>query len=347
MTDRCPPFDRVLLATSALVLGGLGALTLATTPLGAVDRGWADGTYQRAYEERFENTLPTAQAAAQLLAALKLTVLREVAEGAVLGRDGWLFTAEEFTPPASPRPLGAELERVRTALAADGIALLPLIVPDKARVMAERLPRGRSAAFEARYDAALETIAAAGLPVLDLRPALRDLGAPFMRTDTHWSPAGAEAAARVIAAENLARGPQLTRAETRHDATGVVPFEGDLLAFADTGASQGRAALSGEEIATFDTHVAAAGGLFGDAPVDVVLVGTSFSGRAAFHFEGFLKHHLQADVLNLAEVGLGPFVPMDCALAALPDLPTIPRLVIWEIPERYLPLADTAQSNTP
>ncbi|MEM9250298.1 MAG: hypothetical protein AAGB05_16590 [Pseudomonadota bacterium] len=338
MSDTCTPWDGILLTTAALALGGLGLATLGTTPLGPVDRGWADGTYQRGYENRFEEALPTAQSAAQLFAALKLALLGEAAEGAILGSDGWLFTAEEFSAPIETRDLTSELLRVR-AMLGSGTALLPVIIPDKARIMAEMLARSRSGPFTARYDAALESIEAVGLPALDLRPALDAAGTPFLRTDTHWSPAGAEAAAAEVGAAVAKHGPDLTKAKSALTATGVVPFEGDLRAFVDTGHWIALASVPVERIETFRTEITTQGGLFGDAPVEIVLVGTSFSARAEFHFEGFLKHHLSADVLNLAQVGLGPFVPMDHALAALERLPTPPRLIIWEVPERYLALS--------
>lgn len=72
----------------------LDAVTLGTTPIGHAGSNLADGSYQRAYEHRFEERLPTAHSAAQVLAALRLALFEEVAEGAVLGSEGWLFTAE-------------------------------------------------------------------------------------------------------------------------------------------------------------------------------------------------------------------------------------------------------------
>lgn len=207
--------------------------------------------------------------------------------------------------------------------------------------MADKLPRGRSVPFGARYDAAPEVIEAAGLPALDLRASLTAIRMPFLRADTHWSPQGAEAIANAVAAAVEEHGPILSEASTTLTATGKVPFQGDLLAFADTGSWAPYAGLAVAEIETFETDVETGSGLFGDAPVEVALVGTSFSARPDFHFAGFLKHYLRADVLNLAEVGLGPFAPMDRALIELPKLPTPPRLVIWEVPERYLALPET------
>jgi alginate O-acetyltransferase complex protein AlgJ len=69
----------------------------------------------------------------------------------------------------------------------------------------------------------------------------------------------------------------------------------------------------------------------------VAIVGTSYSAEPAFHFEGFLKQALSADVINLALEGKGPFKPMDEALQGTILEDTGVRVVVWEIPERYVP----------
>ena len=126
--------------------------------------------------------------------AAKWVFFREPATGAVSGSGGWLFTAEEFSEPDSPRDLATELAQVADALAADSITLIPVIIPDKARMHANRLKRGRSEGLETRYDAALATIRKAGINEIDLREALRFEGR-FLRPDPHWRPDGAPRAA--------------------------------------------------------------------------------------------------------------------------------------------------------
>ncbi|WP_424969278.1 alginate O-acetyltransferase AlgX-related protein [Dinoroseobacter sp. S76] len=318
------------------LVGGLAALSVAAllrvdagTPL----RGWADGSYQRGFEARFEAALPTQTGAVELWAALRWQLLREPAQGAVAGEGGWLFTAEEFTEPKAPRDLAAELARVAAELDARGIQLAPVIVPDKARMQEHLLPRGRSAGFAARYGRALETVEAAGLPVIDLRPALSDDRA-FLRTDTHWSPEGARRAAEAIA---TALDPfTLSPRKVTTRATGTRAFDGDLAGFVPTGAFRPHLGPHPEQIATYETEVASAGGLFGAAEIPVALVGTSFSAKPDFHFAGFLQQALQADLINASAVGQGPFAPMDAFLAELDGLDALPALVLWEIPERYL-----------
>ena len=99
-----------------------------------------------------------------------------------------------------------------------------------------------------------------------------------------------------------------------------------------------------ETIETFETRRSDARslGLFEEVDTPVVLVGTSFSARDDFHFLGFLKSELRADVLSYAKEGQGPFVPMDVVLQSTALAEARPQFVIWEIPERYL---DTWSQN--
>jgi alginate O-acetyltransferase complex protein AlgJ len=227
-------------------------------------------------------------------------------------------------------------------LSAQDIRLLPVIVPDKARIMAGYLPLQRSPRFDLRYDALLDGLAARGYPAIDLRQDLSaklDEAAGFMKTDTHWSPAGAARVARKIAKALGSTALPVRDFATR--SLGDASFDGDLLAFANVGPFRPHFPMLHETIEVFETAGsdeadAGALGLFGEAEVPVALVGTSYSARTEFHFEGFLKSELDADLVNHAEAGLGPFVPMDRFLASLPQTAAPPQLVIWEIPERYL-----------
>ncbi len=317
----------------AAFLAGLSVTAFSHTDAGDPSQGWANGTYQRGYEDRFEHSVPARESAVALWSAVKWVFFREPATGAVAGHGGWLFTAEEFTEPDNPRDLATELAQVTDALAADGITLVPVLIPDKARMHAHRLKRGRSEGFETRYDAALAAIREAALIEVDLREALRFEGS-FMRTDTHWSPEGAQRAAATVA-KSLSD-ITLPEAQVTTIAKGAALFDSDLLPFVATGLYRDRVGPAAELINTFETTVTSSGGLFGAANIPVALIGTSYSAKAEFHFEGFLKQALQADVLNLSRVGQGPFKPMDAFLEERSNLSSLPSIVVWEIPERFL-----------
>ncbi len=324
-----------------LLCGGLALISAATlwqTRLSGSGH-IGDGSYQRGYEARFEAQLPGRRGLNDMWAAAKLALFAEPARGAILGADGWLFTEEEFLAPASDFAFLTRLKAAQTGLARHNIQLVPIVVPDKARMAADLLPYARSEAFERRYDAALAAVARADLAVLDLRAVLgqsADGAHGFLRSDTHWSPIGARRVAGLVAQHLQAA----DRAEVpfRTEVTGDAPLEADLMRFVQTGTFAPKARPAPERIQQYET-IGGAGGLFEAPAPEVALVGTSFSARQDFHFEGFLKSALQADVLNLAEVGGGPFAPMHKLITAadagaLPDI----KYVIWEIPERYIPV---------
>ncbi|KNG93091.1 alginate O-acetyltransferase AlgX-related protein [Pseudaestuariivita atlantica] len=312
-----------------------GAWTIANVPLDELTADVISGKAQRLYEERFDASFPMRDTLRQSWAAVKYGALGELAEGAVAGRDGVLFTAEEFAAPADSRDFASELRAVTSRVRKAGAELIPVIVPDKARMRGDVLPRARSARFNARYDHLLTIIAEAGLRSVDLRPALTGPQA-FMATDTHWSPEGAAAVADRIGA--LLEGEIAATATFETAQIGTRAFDGDLLAFVDTGVWRPLVGPAPEVIATYETTQAGDAGmdLFGDAETPVALVGTSYSARTDFHFTGFLKSALNADVISFAMEGRGPFIPMDRFLDgdALSDL--TPQIVLWEIPERYL-----------
>ena len=81
------------------------------------------------------------------------------------------------------------------------------------------------------------------------------------------------------------------------------------------------------------------GGLLGgDAPA-VTLVGTSYSANARWGFESQLKATLGTDVINAAQEGKGPMIPMREYLKSAAYRNAPPKLVLWEIPERFLSTA--------
>src|SRR5699024_10475168 len=92
-------------------------------------------------------------------------------------------------------------------LADDGVELLVLLLPAKARVYEEQLGRyALPAGVGARQQQVVRALAARGVPVLDLEAPLtaaKREAATFLRTDSHWTPFGAAQAAAAVA-ERLA-----------------------------------------------------------------------------------------------------------------------------------------------
>ena len=78
--------------------------------------------------------------------------------------------------------------------------------------------------------------------------------------------------------------------------------------------------------------------MFADSEVPVTLVGTSYSANANWNFVGALKQALRSDVINDSKDGHGPILPMLAYLKSDAFKNTPPQVLIWEFPERYLPV---------
>ena len=327
-----------LLPTSfALAIAVPAALGLATTELPRADLSVMSGTYQRAYEDRFVDGFPLTEISREAYTALNLALFNQTDPEVVIGADDWLFTTEEFRAPSASVDFAAEIRATADELAQHGIRLVPIIIPDKARIYADKLPRARDAELSVRYDAALDVLATEGFEGLDPATwltAARAEGATFMRTDTHWSPFGAEQVANRISDALGARGSLNFETQT----LAAQDFDGDLMPFVDTGRFAPWVGIPQEHVDLSQTTKRDDGGLglFGDEEIGIVLVGTSFSARAEFNFDGALKAATGFDVVNLAVEGQGPFAPMSEALADGVLTEIAPQFVIWEIPERYI-----------
>ncbi len=311
---------------------------------GLLDGGWT-GAWQRAYER----ALPLRDGAIAFWTLLRYSVFREAMPEVLVGSDGWLFTVEEFEPPADLSvPLADAVSRiisVRDALAAKGIDLVVALVPTKTSVQGMHLGRYRvPPALDKRYEEAGSALHDRGIMAPDLRVPMRNAAAGadmYMRTDTHWTPQGARTAASVLAEVIV---PLL---EKHHSPR--IPFEtvpgphrevaGDLLKFVPLGPWQKRGprpdTVREIVVASGETPVAAAQ-LFAAPDIPVALVGTSYSTSATSGFTAALKDALDADVLSVAQEGKGPFAPMDAYLEGPAIDDPKPDIVVWEIPVRYL-----------
>ncbi len=311
--------------------------------------GILQGRWSSEWQAAFEDALPVRAGAVALWTLLRYDIFGEARPEVLVGADGWLFSAEEFDPPAALSvPLESAVQRVaatRDLLAARGIDLVVALVPTKASV--ERAHLGRYAippVIDARYAAALQAFAGAGVAAPDLRTPMSAAAAStdmYLRTDTHWTPQGAQQAAAILAGAVV---PLLDRHEssrtsfaTESGARRVV--SGDLLKFVPLGPWKGRGPAPDQVSETVtkpaptDTDT---NDLFGELDIPIALVGTSYSVNAVSGFEGALKDAVDADLLNVAVEGQGPFAPMTAYLASKAIDDPRPDILVWEIPERYL-----------
>ncbi len=264
----------------------------------------------------------------------------------------WLFISDELklnrhaasNAQAKVEAVLALREQLRTR----GIELLVSVVPDKSRIAASQLcDLPRPASLEPRVRDWTTALQTAGVAVLDLGPALAPLGEQaFLRLDTHWSEAGAHAAAVAIGQKVATMGIVATPTKAFSvSQQAPAPRPGDLVRLAgldwlpqhlQPAPEQVAASVISEQAAA----VASAGednldDLFGDDNLpNVALVGTSFSRNS--NFAGFLEQALSAPGGNSAKDG-GAFSGAAKAYFSSPAFAqTPPKLLIWEIPERDL-----------
>jgi hypothetical protein len=237
-----PAYTAVLVAAFLLALVTPGVVMLARldvsappaenrelAPVPGRPRTWADvrafpGEASRYFEDHF-GLRPRL---VRWQAAVRLRVLRvSPSPDVVLGRDGWLFYAGDGASedmvsavPFTPEELEhwrSTLQHTQDWLHARGIAYLFVLAPDKHAVYSDEMPATvHPVGVETRTDALVRYLRDhSTVPVLDLRPALREARTReriYHRTDTHWNDRGAFVAYDAIIRALGVAGPPVPRA---------------------------------------------------------------------------------------------------------------------------------------
>ncbi|MNP00207.1 Alginate biosynthesis protein AlgX precursor [compost metagenome] len=268
----------------------------------------------------------------------------------VIGKDGWLFTDEEFKPAPSATQLTdnwALIRGVQQELERRGVKLVMAIIPAKSRVYPEYLGQERPATLHSGlYRDFLNRAWQSGMAAPELLETLehaKDNGQVFLRTDTHWTPLGAEAVAQRLATTiRDGKGLELPNLAFVTEAGKQTPHKGDLLSFLPLDPLFSDMLPEADQLEARQTHPADNGesaDLFGDSQQpQIALVGTSYSANPQWNFAGALKQALSADLINYAKEGKGPLEPMLELLQDEGFRQKPAQLLIWEFPERYLPM---------
>lgn len=303
-----------------------------------------DGGLTRSFESHYDKVFPAKTFGTNLWGAIQYLLFGEGRAGVVVGRDGWLYTSEEFSVSSdADAQLRAHLDLiadVQRRLAEQGAQLTVALLPAKARLYPEYLPAEQQPAALHRdlYERARHELERRGIAAPDLLTPLsrcKPQEAVFLRTDTHWTPDGAACTAQALAAAGTV--PVESGTSFLTEIAEERPHQGDLMQFLPLSPYFSGLLPQPDTLVVRTTHAQSAD-LFGDAPApSVALVGTSYSADARWNFDGALRQTLEQDVLNLAQAGQGPFEPMLAYLDAPATDGARPKHVIWEIPERYLP----------
>lgn len=322
-----------------LLLGfGVNFLTI-NIKLMPKNRDILTGELNRQFEKLLTDSLPLNKEAINLWSAFEYTVFSTGRKGVLVGDQGWLYSDEEFSKaPNFEVEILKKIQYivdVKKILGDKGVQLLVVPIPAKARVYPEFLGRYRFPNYwKPVYSAFLSSLEKKGVWTVDTLSALeitKKEGAVFMKTDTHWTLLGAQAVAKSI--KNVTQLLSLTRVKVTRLESSRKKYLGDLAKFIPLGRY---GAIEAEllEVPRVETS-SSSNNLLGVTPIEVILVGTSYSANTNFGFSDELKSALDLDVLNLALEGKGFATPMKYFLESLVD--SAPKLVIWEIPERFLP----------
>lgn len=329
-----------------IVTAGLAALWQGPTAYARAGAPQWDeirrGIWPARFEKLFNETLIVYEPVRRFWGRAEYTLLGQGRKGVVVGQNGWLFSDEEFAcPHAAATNLQKNLDFVKEVagqLSQHGVQLVVALVPAKNRIYQSQLGALQlTSCRQTLYSEAVDGLTSRGVTVVNLlgsmQAALTEVNTPdlYLHTDTHWTPAGASLAARTIAATMPKIGESLSFRSRTAEAK---PYEGDLLRYLP-GVTGDLVAPDQLAIPATEAAAAAGGDLFGESVPAITLVGTSYSANANWNFEGALKTALKADVLNVADEGQGPFTVMDAYLASPTWQQTPPKLVIWEMPERY------------
>ncbi|MFW6292925.1 MAG: alginate O-acetyltransferase AlgX-related protein [Spirochaetota bacterium] len=347
--DRTSPAVSVS-GTFLIAILAFGIVATAMNPAIGESHGEAEiitGEWAARYQRSYADGLLIQQPATHLWTLFQYRVFGEGQPGLLVGTDGWLFTDEEFTYyESADERIARRLDfivEVRDGLAERGAALVVALVPAKARVVSGRLGRYRYPDYaRPRYDSFRRRLLERDVPAPDLARALEAKGEEaFLRTDTHWTPAGALAAAAALADEidRTLESASATRRSFVREERETVRHEGELLTFLPLGPFMERFGPEPDTVGRFATspRERREAGLFEEVSIPITLVGTSYSAGELWDFAGALQATASADVLNVSTEGEGPFVPMREYLDGETLEESPPAVVVWEIPERYLP----------
>lgn len=301
-----------------------------------------DGFYTKKIEAVLDENLSIHNFSVSAMAAIHYFVFSEAAQGAVIGKDEWIFSNEEIVVPVNEQSnIASNLAKVVAVsqfLRQQDITLVVAPVPAKARVLRRYLSTSWPDQRAQLYRHMMDVLQGEKVHVVDSYQAMRSVTTSeslYFRTDTHWTPEGASLVARATAeycrtATNVELNTQLFLTQSQ----AVQFLDGDLMGFVPLSPWFSLWAPLPEPFYGAKTFEQGAD-LFSASKISTILVGTSYSADQRWNFSGALKQALGRDLASVASKGMGPYQPM-FELLETPEILDGIDLVIWEIPERYL-----------
>ena len=326
-------------------------------------KSFLSGDIARDFEQQYDEEFSLQQIGLNVWTAFKYLLFNQAKKGLLIGSNGWLFSDEEFIAPVGAAQAVDNniqfIDQASRQLASHGVGLMVVLIPAKARLLERQTGAHQPATIHRDlYPQVINTLRDKHILTVDGLREMRAQSQPeslYFKTDTHWTPEGAQVIASGAARLFYKHLPQLSLHQQRFitETIGEQALEGDLLRFLPLSPLFDRLMPAAETMGLAQTYLADNDQLFAtdlfEEPgsledqfvtlPEVVLLGTSFSADRRWNFDGALKQALTVDIQNLAEQGQGPIMPMVSFLNDyLPSADNL-KLVIWEIPERYLAIA--------
>jgi len=314
-----------------------------------------NGKWSAQFENNFSENLPPQEKSQTLWGTIELFLFKEGREGVLIGQDGWLFTDEEFVADKNRNQIIRlhlnEIATVKRQLEQNNIDLVIALIPAKSRVMKEYLGDNKYPEYnESFYNQMQLFFKENNILSPNLYQILKSNEKVFLKSDTHWTPLGAKLSAQHIGQFMLQNNVQWdNNAVVQIDSNQKEKIDGDLTRYIPANNALKYKNNIAPQYARIETATVQDSAnedtndldsLFGDTALPITLVGTSYSADKRWNFETYLKQALQSDLLNAADEGLGPFTTMRQYLESNEFKETPPEIIIWEIPERYIPLSD-------
>ena len=303
-----------------------------------------DGRLLRKLESTYDSEFILRDNSIRAWADLQYLVFGEASKGVVLGRNGWLFTNEEYLIPNDySRALDLHVKnivKIEKQLREHNKRLILIPVPMKLDIYSEYAQRRFDNRTPSINEDFVKTLLEQKIETTSVRNAFLEAknSTPlFLKTDTHWTPYGANLTAQELARQH----PELV-GQTRYASQQISEknYPGDLLNFIQVSEWLAPGKLRGDIIPVFETINPHSNlddaQLFGDQAESIMLVGSSYTKIDDWNFPGFLKQSLQSDLLTTAVEARGPFQAMNDFLGGKQLTNNSIKTVIWEFPVRTL-----------
>ncbi|QVQ28236.1 alginate O-acetyltransferase AlgX-related protein [Achromobacter deleyi] len=278
-----------------------------------------------------------------ILAGAILAPAAAQAQAVLIGKDDWLFYAQDNISDAGKAGIQNSVGLMRAArdeLGKRGIGLVVLVAPLKARFYEDKLPAGRSisAAAKDRYANIIASLNSADIKTVDLMPVLKsvehDDQTAFLQKDSHWTAWSAEAAARATA-QTITASWTLNGQAGGGTKLGAWVKERRFGDFAELMTAAQRKSL-GQQIYVVRANKADASGLLDSAVNPVHVVGNSFV-QPYLGFPQTLSSALDRPVgLTWKYGNFGPWAVFLDYLKSPAFQQSRPQVVVWQLNEAQM-----------